>query len=145
MTNDALSGLDDLSGLNNESELSHLSDAISYATDIAPYRIIEIFSGVGSGKNTFVNRFVTGDPERKIPQMTVLVVTSRSSKVSEQLADKKVSYAAKIGKWGNISKEVYDDGDLERFQANVRTITNEWGEYQVYQKSVVCTNAFVEK
>jgi hypothetical protein len=145
MTNDALSGLDDLSGLNNESELSHLSDAISYATDIAPYRIIEIFSGVGSGKNTFVNRFVTGDPERKIPQMTVLVVTSRSSKVSEQLADKKVSYAAKIGKWGNISKEVYDDGDLDRFQANVRTITNEWGEYQVYQKSVVCTNAFVEK
>ena len=98
-----LDGLDDLSGLNNESELPHLSDAISYENDIKPYRIIEIFSGVGSGKNTFVNRFVTGDPERKIPQMTVLVVTSRSSKVSEQLADKKVSYAAKIGKWGNMS------------------------------------------
>ena len=92
MTNDALSGLDDLSGLNSESELPHLSDTISYETDIAPHRIIEIFSGVGSGKNTFVNRFVTGDPERKIPQMTVLVVTSRSSKVSEQQADKEVSY-----------------------------------------------------
>ena len=104
MKDDALSGLDDLSGLNSESELPHLSDAISYETDIAPYRIIEIFSGVGSGKNTFVNRFVTGDPERKIPQMTVLVITSRSSKVSEQLADTHVSYAAKIGKWGNISK-----------------------------------------
>ena len=95
--------------LNSESELPHLSDAISYETDIAPYHIIEIFSGVGSGKNTFVNRFVTGDPERKIPQMTVLVITSRSSKVSEQLADIEVSYAAKIGKWGNMTKEFYDD------------------------------------
>ena len=100
---------------------------------------------MGSGKNTFVNRFVTGDPERKIPQMTVLVITSRSSKVSEQLADIEVSYAAKIGKWGNMTKEFYDDGDLECFQANIQTIVNEWGEYQVYQKSVVCTNAFVEK
>ena len=50
MANDTLSGLDDLSGLNNESELPHLSDAISYEADIKPYRIIEIFSGVGSGK-----------------------------------------------------------------------------------------------
>lgn len=145
MANDTLSGLDDLSGLNNESELPHLSDAISYEADIKPYRIIEIFSGVGSGKNTFVNRFVTGDPERKIPQMTVLVITSRSSKVREQLADTETSYAAKIGKWGNMAREIYDDDDLERFQANVRTITSEWGEHQVYQKSVVCTNAFVEK
>ena len=145
MKQNELSDLDDLSGLDNEGELPHLSDAISYESDIKPYRIIEIFSGVGSGKNTFVNRFVKGDPEKKIPQMTVLVVTSRSSKVSEQLADKKVSYAAKIGKWGNMTKEVYDDGDLDRFQANVRTITDEWGEHKVYQKSVVCTNAFVEK
>ena len=77
--------------------------------------------------------------------MTVLVVTSRSSKVREQLADEETSYAAKIGKWGNMAREVFDDGDLERFQDNVRTITSEWDEHQVYQKSVVCTNAFVEK
>ena len=44
MTNDALSGLDDLSGLNNESELPHLSDAISYEADIAPYRYIQIYA-----------------------------------------------------------------------------------------------------
>ena len=36
MTNDALSGLDDLNGLNSESELPHLSDAISYETDMLP-------------------------------------------------------------------------------------------------------------
>ena len=58
MGNDALSGLDDLSALNNENELPHLSDAIFYDTDIAPYRYIQIYAGVGSGKNTFINRYV---------------------------------------------------------------------------------------
>ena len=56
-----LDGLDDLSGLNNESELPHLSDAISYETDIKPHRYVHIYAGVGSGKNTFINRFVNGD------------------------------------------------------------------------------------
>ena len=68
MTNDALSGLDDLSGLNNESELPHLSDAISYEIDIAPYRYIQIYAGVGSGKNTFINRFVTVTLRRRSPR-----------------------------------------------------------------------------
>lgn len=40
MSENALSGLDDLSGLNNESELPYLSDAIFYETDIKPYRYI---------------------------------------------------------------------------------------------------------
>lgn len=109
MTNDALSGLDDLSGLNNESELPHLSDAISYATDIAPYRYIQIYAGVGSGKNTFINRFVNGDPEKKIPKMIVLVITSRRSKVDELQADEEAEYACCVGKWGNMTSEVYDD------------------------------------
>lgn len=68
MKDSALSGLDDLSGLNNESELPHLSDAISYETDIAPYRYIQIYAGVGSGKNTFINRFVNGDPRSSAPR-----------------------------------------------------------------------------
>ena len=38
MSNDTLSGLDELSGLIDESEIPHLSDAISYETDIKPYR-----------------------------------------------------------------------------------------------------------
>ena len=62
MTNDALSGLDDLSGLNNESELPHLSDAIKYEIDIKPYRYVHIYAGVGSGQNKFINRFINGDP-----------------------------------------------------------------------------------
>ena len=138
MSNDALSGLSDLS------DLPHLSDVISYETDIAPHRFIEIFAGVGSGKNTLINRFVNGDPKHDIPKMIVLVITSRRSKVNELLADKDADYAARVGKWGNLTKEVYDEGDLERFQDNIRIISNEWGEFPFYQKSVACTNAFIE-
>ena len=144
MTNDALSGLDDLSGLNSESELPHLSDAISYETDIAPYRYIQIYAGVGSGKNTFINRFVNGDPEKKIPKMIVLVITSRRSKVDELQADEEAEYACCVGKWGNMTSEVYDDGDWERFRDHLRTIQCEWGDQTFYQKSVACTNAFIE-
>lgn len=138
MTNDALSGLDDLR------DLSYLSDAISYETDIAPYRIIEIFAGVGSGKNTLINRFVNGDPKRNIPKMTTLVITSRRAKVDELLSDKEADYAAKVGKWGNMAQELYDEGDLDKFRDNIRVIPDEWGDHPFYQKSVACTNAFVE-
>lgn len=144
MTNDALSGLDDLSGLNSESELPHLSDVISYESDIKPYRYVHIYAGVGSGKNKFINRFVNGDPEYNIPKMIVLVITSRRSKVDELHADEEAEYASCVGKWGNMTSEVYDEGDIERFQDHLRTIHWEWGEHAVYQKSVACTNAFIE-
>ena len=35
-------------------DLKYLSDIIDYSTDIEPYSIIEIISGVGSGKNYWV-------------------------------------------------------------------------------------------
>ena len=144
MTNENLSDLDDLSGLETEGELPHLSDAISYETDIKPYQYIQIYTGVGSGKNTFINRFVNGDPERNIPKMIVLVITSRRSKVDELHADEEAEYACGVGKWGNMNSEVYDDGDWERFRDHLRTIQCEWGEQTFYQKSVACTNAFIE-
>ena len=37
------------------SQKPYLSDTIDYDTDIAPHQFIRIYSGVGSGKNTFVN------------------------------------------------------------------------------------------
>lgn len=146
MSNDlsGLDGLDDLSGLNNESELPHLSDAIKYEIDIKPYRYVHIYAGVGSGKNTFINRFVNGDPKYKIPKMIVLVITSRRSKVDELHADEEAEYACCVGKWGNMTSEVYDEGDWERFRDHLRTIQCEWGEQSFYQKSVACTNAFIE-
>jgi hypothetical protein len=140
------SDLDDLGDLTND-ELPRLSEIIKYEEDIKPYRYIQIFSGVGSGKNTLINRFVSGDPEYGIPKKTVLVITSRRSKVDEQLSDEEVSFAAKIGKWGNMGKEIYDDDDkdIKRFKSNIRIIKDEYGEHTIYQESVICTNAFIEK
>lgn len=57
------SGLSDLVNLSSENDLPYLSEVIHYPTDIGPYRLIEIFSGVGSGKNTLVNHFVNGNPD----------------------------------------------------------------------------------
>ena len=56
----------DLSDLENTPQASRqakpkLSQVIHYDTDIAPYRLIKIYSGVGSGKNYFVDRLVCGD------------------------------------------------------------------------------------
>ena len=140
------SDLDDLGDLTND-ELPRLSKIIKYEEDIKPYRYIQIFSGVGSGKNTLINRFVSGDPEYGIPKKTVLVITSRRSKVDEQLSDEEVSFATKIGKWGNMGKEIYDDDDkdIKRFKSNIRIIKDEYGEHTIYQESVICTNAFIEK
>ena len=103
-----------------------------------------LLAGAGSGKNTFINRFVNGDPEKKIPKMIVLVITSRRSKADELHADEEAEYTCCVGKWGNITSEVYDDGNWERFQDRLRTIQCEWGDQTFYQKSVACTNAFIE-
>ena len=32
----------------------YLSEAINYATDIEPYRFIQLYAGVGAGKNEFI-------------------------------------------------------------------------------------------
>lgn len=135
---------DGLSDLNTQSELPYLSDVISCETDIAPYRYVQIYAGVGSGKNKFINRFVNGDPKRRILNMIVMVITSRRSKVDELHADEGASYACCVGKLGNMTSEVYDEGDWERFQAHLRTIKSACGDQSFYKKSVACTNAFIE-
>lgn len=53
-----------------------LSEVIDFETHIAPYRIVEIVSGVGSGKNYWVENVL-------MPQMRVLLLTSRKAKVLE--------------------------------------------------------------
>ena len=77
--------------------------------------------------------------------MVVLVITSRRAKVNELLADKEADYSARVGKWGNMTQDLYDADDWDRFKDNIRIIKDEWGEHPFYQKSVACTNAFIEK
>ena len=97
MSNNDLSGLDDLSGLNTESELPHLSKTVVYKTDIAPYPFIGIHAGVSSGKNYFIDTLARGysDPDENghveyFPEQTILLVTSRRAKVNEVLNDKSI-------------------------------------------------------
>jgi len=53
-----------------------LSDAIHYEQDISPYNIVEVISGVGSGKNHWVEKVL-------MKQYHVLLITSRKAKVEE--------------------------------------------------------------
>ena len=62
----------------------YLSDTIDYDTDIAPHQFIRIYSGVGSGKNTFVNHLVKGDLFRHhdgtlVPPQYVYLISSRKA------------------------------------------------------------------
>ena len=157
MTNDALSGLDDLNGLNNESELPHLSKTITYATDIAPYPFIGIYSGVGSGKNYFIDTLARGysDPDENgdvehFPKQTILLITSRRSKVNEVYNDKSIRKDRWIGQWDELTMFAYDDlDDFEDAMNHMRTIdcSNDplvVGKRTVYQRYLPCTNAAIE-
>ena len=157
MTNDALSGLDDLSGLSNESELPHLSKTIVYETDIAPYPFIGIHAGVGSGKNYFTEMLARGhtDPDEKghvqhFPKQTILLITSRRSKVNEVQNDKSIRKDRWFGQWDDATSYAYNDlEDFEDALCHMRTIdcsADPWGKgtKTIYQRYLPCTNAAIE-
>lgn len=157
MINDDLSNLSDLSGQNSESELPHLSKTITYATDIAPYPFIGIYSGVGSGKNYFIDTLARGysDPDKNgnveyFPKQTILLITSRRSKVNEVHNDKSIRKDRWIGQWDELTMFAYDDlDDFEDAMNHMRTIdcSNDplvVGKRTVYQRYLPCTNAAIE-
>lgn len=127
-----------------------VADVLNYKDDMEAKRFIQIYSGVGSGKNYFIDSFFKGNEEYDIPKKTVLLITSRRAKVDEyQLTDEDADSLSKsIGKWGNMHK-VLDratlNGDAEKYKEHRRTLSGNWGTQDVYQTSVVCTNAFIEK
>ena len=59
-------------------EKARLSDVINYEEHISPYRIIEVVSGVGSGKNYWVENVL-------MEKYHVLLITSRKAKVEETM------------------------------------------------------------
>ncbi len=56
-----------------------LSEVINYKEHIAPYRIIELVSGLGSGKNYWVENAL-------METSRVLLITSRKAKVDETMS-----------------------------------------------------------
>jgi len=61
----------------------YLSDVIDLHRDIMPYQIVQIFSGVGSGKNTWVNRLAEMKTENGRPY-NILLITSRKTTANAQ-------------------------------------------------------------
>ena len=61
-------------------------DVIDVGADLAPYGFSAIYSGVGTGKNTFIEGLLTEDGTFKgglSSRHRVLLVTSRKAKVEE--------------------------------------------------------------
>ena len=130
-----------------------LSDTISYIDDIQPHTLSLLYAGVGSGKNFFVNSLIKGrtdkrhnGTEEKLKPMTVLVITSRRSKVNELLTEKELPVDGKVGVWDDYHR-IYNE-EFEKVESTGKYIrlTDETGMPRVvFQRSVVCTNAFVER
>ena len=57
--------------------MAYVSDVIKYEQDIEPYRMIQIYAGVGAGKNAWVAKLVESGKR-------VLLVTSRKATADAQ-------------------------------------------------------------
>ena len=95
-----------------------LSDVINYEEHISPYRIIEVVSGVGSGKNYWIENVL-------MEKYHVLLITSRKAKVEETM------HRTGLGKCLNLSKRKTD------------AIVSEWNEDMMFG-CCVCNNWQIE-
>ncbi len=138
----------------NTDQLPHLSDAINYDVDIAPYQFIKIYAGVGSGKNTFIDNLARGGIIKHadgspVDKQYILLITSRRAKVNEQLSSDVVIYDPTIGMFDNTFSDwfaAYDERYADYFDGPTTTITDPggWGQQQIYKRTCVNTNAKIE-
>lgn len=132
----------------------YLADAIDYGRDIEPYQFIQIRSGVGSGKNYFIDRLIEGGFFKHtdgslVPPQHILLITSRKAKVNEQLQEETVVYDPVIGAFDSNANDwlIYDDPKYDGyFESRRKTIKSPegWGEHEIYLRSCVNTNAKAE-
>ena len=126
-----------------------VSEAIDYKRDIEPYPIIQLYAGVGSGKNTFIEKLILGEIKGAPKGLNILMVTSRRAKVDETLTyyDGENSlkiFCDKIGLEGNVFVRRWYAEEREAYKDNLFVIRdNEGLNHHIYQKSVVCTNALI--
>jgi len=131
----------------------YLSETIDYDVDIAPHQFIKIYSGVGSGKNTFVNHLVKGDlflhhDGTPVDPQYVWLISPRKAKILETLNLKDVKYDPQIGMFDSFENDwmACNDEDYEAFFADpVVQLADAAGDlYTIRQRSCVTTNAKVE-
>lgn len=124
-----------------EHERKHLSEVIDYDRDIAPYRVIEIVSGVGSGKNTWAEDVL-------MKKYHVLLITSRKAKVEETQARtgfyKKISVRTmeglEAGQWCGFEHAedcniICNNASIEYYMKNLYSIghssTHIWNYFDI--------------
>ena len=93
----------------------YLSEVIDYERDMKKHHFMAIYSGVGSGKNRFIDSFYKEDKDIPNPQMTVLVITSRRAKANETLAENVEYLEGSIGHWGNVHRVKEENETEEEF------------------------------
>ena len=121
---------------------TYVSDVVNYAEDIEPHNLIYLWAGVGAGKNTFIEDIMKG--RNGFPKLTVLLISSRKSKVVETLHHFNDVTSAKMTNGGNCAELYARYGYIpEEYCKSVLTDTGEICE--VIQQNVVCTNAYIEK
>lgn len=108
-------------------EKTRVSGVIEWDRDIAPYRIIEITSGVGSGKNYWVeNELMMKTQGTEEEYKRVLLITSRKSKVKET-----------ANRTGLVKT-------INLFRLEPKKISDYWGDIQQRQGCCVCNNWHIE-
>jgi len=121
-----------------------LADTLDFTTDIAPYPLVSIWAGVGAGKNYFVEKMITGSPKHGIPRMNVLIITSRKAKVVETLSREATNLTTIIDDNRALDDIFWNScNDPDDFRKNIEV--DDGLSTHIYQRSVICTNAFIEK
>lgn len=122
-----------------------LSEVIDYDREIAPYPLSMIYSGIGSGKNTFAGHLMNGHKEYNIPKKTVLLITSRKAKVVETLNEDHIDISRIIGDGQNSFDDILMNAPLDA-SAYRRTVNlDQIFDTTIMQRSSAVTNAFIEK
>lgn len=124
-------------------EKKNVTDALFYPDDIAPYQCIHLWAGVGAGKNRFVENIMNGNAAENIPKLTVLLISSRKSKIAETLNATQLDVCNHMT---NSSNRNYIKSKFpQKLKNYTRTVLVDGILYEIIQRSVVCTNAYIEK
>ena len=121
-----------------------LSDALNFQTDIAPYPFIRLWAGVGAGKNHLIHNLINGCPKKGFPRFIVLLISSRKSTILETLNDENLDASRYFTNQGNIHDIMCNTSHSLQDYCYEFEPEDNWPR-AIYQRSLVCTNAAIEK
>ena len=116
----------------NDRNKKYLSETICCEKDLSPHNIIQIHSGVGSGKNEFINNVAKGKffSGQKSKRPRILLITTRKAKVNETLNKENTPFKEKSHDWIFVPENSDCFDEIARWRA--------------IEYNLVCTYAFIE-